>query len=837
MVLSFIISSVAHSSVYRAKFQAPGKYLIVEVLTDSLAHFELSAKGIGPLESAPIEISPMISRKNFPGPTKLNRFGKLGNILETPQMSLEVDPTSLCVTHHDEKRVTLSQICPHNLNAYWKGFTLKRGPIQNLYGLGQEFQNPGQPDGDWTGRVRNFGGIHGNKMVHFNGGDSANTQIPVLYALGRGTLGYALFLDSVYQQRWDFTMDPARVEMYGDQIRWYLVNGNSLPKLRKTYMNLVGHPLVPPRQMFGFWLSEFGYRNWADVEEKLKSLRANHFPIDGFLLDLFWFGGIRWDSDDTPMGRLTWDRESFPDPENHIQTLKRDHGIGLMTIEESYIGKNLPEHADLEQRGFLVREPSGKAAYLTASPWWGRGGMFDWTNPEGGDYWHEQKRLPLIQMGIMGHWLDLGEPEMFHAESVYAKGARQPDVHNIYNMKWVESLHRGYERFTPGLRPFFLSRSGAAGIQRYGTAMWSGDIGANLANLAVHQNVQMHMSLSGIDYYGADIGGFHRGALQGDLNEMYTQWFAYGMLFDLPGRPHTYNVNHDNENSPDRIGDFASNLENLRWRYRLIPYVYSLAHRAHSDGEPVFAPPVYYFQADPNLRVIGRQKMLGEGLMAAVASKHGQTETSIYLPKGTWFDFYSGKKLVSEGQWFHEISLYPEGKLRLPLFAREGALIPLMPVDEQTMNSFGRRLDGSRRDELWVKIYAATSATSFELAEDDGVSTQYRTRGPAKTRITQEKTDDAIRIIIEATQGQYEGQVKQRNHWLEVNHSDEIQRVELNGETVPALPSLSSWEATETGWYREGDLTRIKTGTRSIVMSKEVSLIYKPTRLSARPKS
>jgi len=234
------------------------------------------------------------------------------------------------------------------------------------------------------------------------------------------------------------------------------------------------------------------------------------------------------------------------------------------------IGRALPEHEAMERLGYLVRdcERCG-ATYLTRNPWWGKGGMIDWTNDAGADHWHDWKRHPLVEMGILGHWTDLGEPELYNVSAWYygfpglGKHAHI-DIHNIYNFKWSESIHRGYKRRGATRRPFILSRSGAPGIQRFGVSLWSGDIGSNLSSLATHLNAQLHMSLSGIDYFGADIGGYHRGALQGDLNEMYTQWVANGMAFDIPGRPHVSNLCNCHETAPDRIGDVQSNLENVR---------------------------------------------------------------------------------------------------------------------------------------------------------------------------------------------------------------------------------------------------------------------------------
>src|SRR4029077_15485664 len=152
-------------------------------------------------------------------------------------------------------------------------------------------------------------------------------------------------------------------------------------------------------------------------------------------------------------------------------------------------------------------------------------------------------------------------------------------------------------------------------------------------------NVQMHMAFSGIDYFGADVGGVWRSALDGDLNELYTVWFANAALLDVPLPPHTQNLCNCSETAPDRVGDFASNRENLRLRYRLIPYLYSLAHRAHGSGEPVLPPLPFYYPDDPHVRRMADEKLLGRDLLVATVSAYGQARRDVYLPAGTWINF------------------------------------------------------------------------------------------------------------------------------------------------------------------------------------------------------
>ncbi|GAA2776959.1 hypothetical protein GCM10020219_055080 [Nonomuraea dietziae] len=618
----------------RVQFTSGSTYLIAEFLDDDLVHFEL-AHGTSPGTGAALFTTPQVAKKDYTGPTSFNQSG---NTLTTASMKVEVTAGTLCVKVSDPTRL-LYEACPRNLSQAWKGLTITKGSIQNAYGLGEQFFMGGSADGDWVGRSRTPGGQYGNAMAYdTDNGPVGNAQIPILFAVGAANLNYGFFLDQVYKQEWNLTGDPWTVDTWGDQVRWYTMTGADLPDLRKDYMELTGRPPVPPKKAFGMWVSEFGYDNWAEIDNRLSGLRTAKFPVDGFVLDLPWFGGVTAGSDNTRMGSLSWDTAAFPNPSTKIASLSSDEGVGLMTIEESYIGKNRPEHADMASRGYLNRTGCSTCApvYLTTNDWWGRGGMIDWTQDAAADHWHATKRKPLSDQGVMGHWLDLGEPEMYDAgdwtAGVLPGKHAHADYHNVYNLKWAESIARGYASGTK--RPFMLARSGAGGIQRHGVAMWSADIGSKLTALAQQQNVQMHMSMSGIDYFGSDIGGFRREMLNSDLDELYTQWFADGAWFEVPIRPHTENLCNCAQTSPDKIGHTASNLANLRQRYELTPYYYSLAHRAHRFGEPVVPPLAYHYQNDLNVREMGHQKLVGKDLLVGVVGRCGRAQAEHVPARG-----------------------------------------------------------------------------------------------------------------------------------------------------------------------------------------------------------
>ena len=326
-----------------------------------------------------------------------------GNVVETAAIRAVVDEASLCLRVEDRTRdAHLTTICPAELGRASIGLDIDPGPMRHVYGLGQEFKRLGSADGDWTAHgVREGVGDLGNGFQGFQRAAVGNVQIPVLYAVGDGGLNYALFVDNVYKQRWDFTASLWRARMFGDQLRFYVMTGPNLPDLRKDYMELSGRPPVPPRKAFGLWVSEFGYDNWGQIEDLRDGLRAGGFLLDGFVLDLNWFGGIVLDQPaQSEMGRLDWDRDqeprladnpySFPDPADRIRRYAED-GIGLVAIEESYLADTTAAFRDMPAELSAYRRTDGRCArgsqgqpVTGVAGFWGVGRMVDWSDPAAG---------------------------------------------------------------------------------------------------------------------------------------------------------------------------------------------------------------------------------------------------------------------------------------------------------------------------------------------------------------------------------------------------------------------------------------------------------------------
>lgn len=788
LILTTLNSALANPFIF--KNEEKNLNLRIEVLKNGFLHFEYSSLD---LVGARIWTSPMIIKESLELQTE--NIKAINNTIETEKFKLTLNDTTFCIKLLDKNQNwNFINLCPKKINEAWKGFSFYSPETKNLYGLGQYFTNAGSADGDLVGRVWDpLSSTHGNALRSFSKGANGYAMFPIIYGMGTGNQNFALFYDNIYKQMWSLNTTPYQVDSYGDQVRFFIFTGTDIVDVRKSYMGLTGHAPVPNKDVFGLWISEFGYDSWDELKGEIQDLREKKFPLDGAALDLQWFGGTFYNGNDdrtgSRFGTLEFDEINFANPKEEIKNFKENIGISLMPIEESYISENLTEHQNLAQQGYMAKWcGSNSPVRLTANPWWGIGGMIDWTNPAAGNYWHDTKRQKLIDMGITHHWTDLGEPEMYEENSCYfgfpeLNKNRHADIHNVYNFKWLESIFEGYKRNKVNKRNFMMSRSGTSGIQRFGAAFWSGDIGANMGAMTAHYNAQMHMSFSGVDYYGADIGGFHRSdyTLDGDANELFTQWFANASLFDFPVRSHTWNTNNDRVTSPSKIGETKSNLANIYLRYKLFPYYYSLAHKAYKEGTTIITPMPMAYPENLEVRTMGHQKMIGPFLMAGLVASYGETQRNVYFPKDIWFNYHTGKKITGTDSYQGPFSTRPNGAFQIPLFIKAGAIIPTMFIDNETMNISGKRFDGTTKNDLGLLIVGSTKQTSFTLTEDDGTTLNYQKGEIATTLIEQVKIGNSTIITIHPTIGKKS--ISKRNLNLEV-YAESVSEVLVNGKKI-----------------------------------------------------
>jgi hypothetical protein len=249
-------------------------------------------------------------------------------------------------------------------------------------------------------------------------------------------------------------------------------------------------------------------------------------------------------------------------------------------------------------------------------------------------------------------------------------------------------------------------------------------------------------------------------------------------------------------------------------------------------------PLVYYYPDDPNVRDMADQKLLGRDLMVAAVTKYGGEGRCVYLPAGEWVDVHTGQRYHSDGAWFGPFPTQvdtPEGtRFRLPTFARAGAIVPQMHVDERTMNAAGQRTDGSRRDELIVRVYADQAPSTFTLYEDDGRTVAYQRGEVRTTALSQVQTEDEVTVTIDTASGSYDGAPGARDNIvdLSLDRAQDVGEVSLEVAGLGRIALLrhetpEAFAAAPSGWYI-ADSRRViaKSGQLDVATSKVFTFAF-----------
>jgi alpha-glucosidase (family GH31 glycosyl hydrolase) len=397
---------------------------------------------------------------------------------------------------------------------------------------------------------------------------------------------------------------------------------------------------------------------------------------------------------------------------------------------------------------------------------------------------------------VSGWWLDGAEGPPAAAALAGGPGRL---LHNAYALLRMRAFAEGEARDRPDGRPWMLCRSGGAGMQRYGAATWSGDINTTFATLEAQVPLGLNTSLSGVPFWGTDIGGFFPAGLTAEL---YARWFQFGALCPL-FRSHGWVWRrHVPWAHGEEVEAVCRRFAELRMR--LLPYLYTLAWRAHTDGEPLMRPLVYHYPADPQVWELGSQYLLGPDLLVAPVTRAGVTDWPVYLPAGEWYDFWTHEHL-SGGRGVSR----PAPLETLPLLVRGGAVLPTGPV--------AQRADDQPFDRLTLLIYPpAAGEVATVLYEDDGRSRAYGQGQRAVTTFRVRAQPDGLRLEAGPVEGRFRGQPAAREVALRVWMGRPVTRVEVGrGAAEPAAATRAADAAAagaEPGaaWWREGPLLWVR---------------------------
>jgi alpha-glucosidase (family GH31 glycosyl hydrolase) len=658
-------------------------------------------------------------------------------------------------------RLFLEEIDEGGLSwSYWEyALRYRLAAEDHFYGMGQANQLADRVDLDHRGHLREVWNQHFPPAV---------TLFPSLLSLR----GYGLLIDNPHKATWDLGHTDPLTFSYraqGGGLQYYVLYGPDLPRLLRTLMELTGFPPLPPHWVFGLLQSRYGYRNREELEAIARTFRAKGLPCDALILDVFWF---------QEMGDLAFQPFDWPDPQGMIARLK-DQGFHLMVIEEPYLTAKSRNYPEALARGYLAKHYDGSV--YTFDFWPGECALLDFSNPETRAWW-ATKHQPLLELGVAGWWTDMNEPAKHFQDMAHYAGPAAA-VHNLTALFMHQAIFEAHQQYAPQQRVFILSRSAFPGSQRYGAALWCGDVDRTFVALRKQVAVGLSAGLAGIPLWGSDIGGF---GFAGECTpELYIRWFQFGTFCPLC-RPHG---DQTELREPWQLGAEVEAIcrKYLRLRYRLLPYIYTAAYEACTTGVPLMRPLVLEFPADPHVLNLSDEYLFGREILVAPVVEEGTTERVVYLPAGVWIDFWTDT--VYTGPRSLRVSAPLD---TLPLFIRQGAILPLGP---EVQYSWERPWDP-----LTLEIYRGADR-SFTLYEDDGETTRYQTGAYALTSFRVTERAGVLTFTVEEAQGGFPGHRSERTYLLNIHQQPAVRGVSCDGMPVPSLNAPGSLELATSGWW------------------------------------
>jgi alpha-glucosidase len=497
------------------------------------------------------------------------------------------------------------------------------------------------------------------------------TSIPFVLSLCDGRARGMLF-DNTGRVEIDLAKaDPSEVVFEAEAgFVFYVFEGPSVREVLDRYTALTGRTPMPPRWALGNQQSRWSYMSADEVRSIADGFRSRGIPCDVIYLDIDYMDGYRV---------FTWDSERFPDPAGLIASLRED-GFRVVTIVDPgvKVDTSYPVYAEGHERGFFVLTREGEE--YNNEVWPGLCAFPDFTDPAVREWWGSW-HSGLLDDGVAGVWCDMNEPALFVPRQATMPGdlihpgggrpRRHDEVHNAYGSYMAEATREGLGRLRPQSRPFVISRAGYAGLQRH-ALQWTGDNSSWWEHLWMGMPQLQNLGLSGIAWCGVDIGGFF-----GDCDgEMLARWTEFG-AFQPFCRNHSALGTVAQE--PWAFGEPWESIcrDMLRLRMRLLPYLYTLFEECHRTGAPVLRPLLFEFQDDPVTYTADDEFMVGPALLVAPITRPGIEHRHVYLPEGTWFQWWTGESFVGPA---HILAHAPLGQPAL--FARAGVPVPLGdPVD------------------------------------------------------------------------------------------------------------------------------------------------------------
>jgi alpha-D-xyloside xylohydrolase len=582
-------------------------------------------------------------------------------------------------------------------------------PVEAFFGLGQHQSG-----------VFNYRG----STVEL-GQNNTDVAIPLLVS----SKGYALLWNTAAFTYVDnrFPSELSFSSMAGKSVDFYFLYGPEMDSIIHEYRSLTGHAPLLPKWAYGFFQSKDRYESLDEIKTIAARYRTEHIPLDAIVQDWFW-----WKNEGDPEFNA-----NYHDVPKDLDTLHKEN-VHTMISVWGLLDPKSETYKTLDAKNFLI--PGAH--------------VYDPSNAEGRDiYWN---RLPgkLLAQGWDAFWLDSAEPEEFwphmgdailrNKQLAIGNGA---EYTNVFPLLHTLGVQDHWKAENGGKRVFLLTRSAFLGQQRVGATVWSGDVFTNYWALSHQVPAGLNFALSGYPYWTTDIGGywpaFPGATEQPAYQELYARWFEFGAFCPI-FRTHGHRP-HNELWSFDKVEPTLVRYDKLR--YRLMPYIYSLAWKVTSEDYTIQRPLVMDWRSDENTWNIGDQFMFGPALLVNPVLKANATHRSVYLPASpTWYDFWTGASVQGGKEIDAEAPLD-----RMPLYVRAGSILPLGPEIEYATQNPGGPIE--------LRIYRGADG-QFDLYEDAGDSYDYE-KGQHSV-ISFRWSNSAGVLTIGAREGSFAGMVEKR---------------------------------------------------------------------------
>ncbi|MDM0790238.1 glycoside hydrolase family 31 protein [Clostridium perfringens] len=518
---------------------------------------------------------------------------------------------------------------------------------------------------------------------------------------------YGIFFDNSFRSYFDMGKEMGDRIFFGaigGQIQYYFIPGENIKEVVKNYTALTGRMEMPPLWSLGYQQCRFSYFSQEEVRELVKTFEEKDIPLDVVYLDIDYMDGFRV---------MTFKTPNFDDAAGLISDLK-EKGIRTITIIDP--GVKVDEEYDVFKRGkegnHFTKKLDGEM--FIGAVWPGDSAFPDFSNNDCREWWKSELKKFISEHGMDGIWNDMNEPCVFNNDHKTMLETclhnsdngviEHKEFHNRYGFEMSRCSKEAQEELHPNERGFSMTRATYAGGQRY-SSVWTGDNMSLWSQMRMSISMNANLGISGFSFVGNDVSGFGLDSSE----ELFIRWMEMGPFIPI-FRNHSNMYTRRQE--PWAFGQRAEKIakKSIELRYELLPYIYDLYYISHKEGLPIFRPMIMEYEKDMNLLNMREQFMLGENMIVAPVLYEGERSKTVYLPKGSWFNYFTMEKLQG-GKWYK----LPCELDEILVFVKEGAIIP-------TYNKKFRNVK-ERPKNILLKVFGE-NAKGFHY-NDDGHTMEY----------------------------------------------------------------------------------------------------------------